>query len=441
MKKGFDKQIIRYLIETLKQNGFKVFVVGGAVRDAMLKRVPQDVDLLTDADLKDIARIFSGQNVKIVGKTFPVCMVNGVEISSNQTGLVDFPESDLARRDFTFNAMACDPADKKIIDPFNGRGDLLNGIVRFTKDPEKRIKEDPVRMIRACRFLAMIEGTFDDSSYEAIQTYADLLDENAAKERIGQEIKKAMILEKPSLFFEALYKTRLLKKILPSLDRCYDLDGGPYHGETVFEHCMLVGDALPASMPVLRLAGYLHDTGKFDSAKMKDGRLTFAGHEKEYQALVQDLEMLRFSVKDIQYIKALTQSHMRPLTDESRPKAVRRLLSMLEDLHLGYQDFMRMRIADRKGNLAKPPYTLLQIKDRLKKLYDEINGESIFTLNDLHISGSDIVQIMGIKPGPEIGKIKQHLFGEVLKNPELNTRQNLKQLLATIAGQSYKSVT
>lgn len=441
MKKSLNKQTIRYLLDTLRENEFKVYLVGGAVRDAMLKRVPQDVDLLTDAAPREIIRIFGDQNVKIVGRTFPVCLVNGVEISSADKASSHFPASDLARRDFTFNAMACDLQDKKIIDPFNGRDDLLNGLVRFTEDPEKRIKEDPVRMIRACRFLAMIEGTFAASAFEAIRSLADLLDKNTAKERIGHEIIKAMAVRKPSLFFEALHATGILKKIFPSLDRCYDLDGGPHHGETVFEHCMLVGDALPHSMPILRLAGFLHDTGKFDAAKIKDGHLTFAGHEKHDQALIRDLENLRFSVRQIQYIKALTRSHMRPLTGESTPKAVRRLLAMLKDYHLEYPDFMRMRIADRKGNLAKAPYTLSQIRERLKKLFDEINSKAVFAINDLEISGTDIIRISGKTAGPEIGKIKHHLFKKVLDDPDLNTTQNLKQLLATIDEQSYKGLT
>ncbi len=433
MRQSENIEAVRYILNRLKQHQFKAYIVGGAVRDAMLKRSPGDVDLLTNAGIQQIAGLFSDQRVKIVGKAFPICLVNGIEISSGrsnsvQSGSLGFPDSDLARRDFSFNAMACDPEKKIIIDPFSGRKDLEEGIVRFTKDPEKRIKEDPIRMIRACRFLAMIEGRLADSTFENIVTHRDLLDENIAKERIQYEIKKAMELRKPSLFFDALFKTGLLSKIFPSLDRCYDLDGGPHHGESVFEHCMLVGDALPSSMPMLRLAGYLHDTGKFDAAIIKKGQLTFAGHEKKYQHSIQDLEALRFSIKDIQYIKVLIQSHMRPLTDESTPKAVRRLLRMLEDFQLSYQDFMRMRIADKKGNRAKPPYTMSEIRVRLEKLLDQINSQNAFSIKDLKISGSDIIRILDIKPGPEVGKIKERIFQKVLDNPYLNNEESLEQI-------------
>ncbi len=223
-------------------------------------------------------------------------MVGGIEISSARQGFDadDFPESDLAARDLTLNALAFDPVSKRILDPFNGRKDMENGVIRFTKDPEARIKEDPVRMVRACRFVGLIEGSLSVSSLDAVIACRHLI-EKTAKERIRHEIMRAMQLDTPSLFFKSLKETGLLRMILPSLDRCYDLDGGPFHGETVFEHCMLVGDALSKKHPLLRLAGFLHDVGKFDAASTKDGRLTFASHDKKTRTLVDDLKKLRFS--------------------------------------------------------------------------------------------------------------------------------------------------
>ncbi|MCD4721477.1 MAG: CCA tRNA nucleotidyltransferase [Desulfobacula sp.] len=427
------RETIRFILDTFKKNGFQAYIVGGAVRDIMLQRTPDDFDILTQASIKEIQSIFPDQKVKMVGKAFPICIVNGVEISSGRTkfDIFNFPESDLAKRDFTINAMAYDPLSKKIIDPFNGRKDLEDAIIRFTKDPEKRIQEDPVRMIRACRFVALIDGDFSLSSLELILASKDSLD-NVAKERIHHEIMKAMALEKPSLFFKALKKTGLLNKIFPSLDRCHDLDGGSYHGETVFDHSMLVGDALSPRFPVLRLAGFLHDVGKFDAAKTTEGKLTFAGHENHTRAVVHDLTTLRFSVKDIAYITSLIKAHMRPLTDRTTPKAARRLLAMLDKYDLDYSDFMRMRIADKKGNLAKRPYTISEIRLRLKKLFNEMAEKSSFRMNHLEINGKDIIRILGITSGPEIGKIKQRLFEKVLDDPKLNNYDDLKKLCLSL---------
>jgi len=425
-----NNKLVQSILDRLKKNGFQAYIVGGAVRDIMLNRTPSDFDILTQAAPEEITSIFSDQRVKRVGKTFPICMVNGVEISSGRAefDISNFPESDLAGRDFTINAMAYDPISKKIIDPFNGRKDLEDAIIRFTRDPEKRIQEDPVRMIRACRFAAMIDGSFSLSSLEFILKHKNLLDRAVAKERIYHEIIKALALTKPSRFFTALKKTETLSKIFPSLDRCHALDGGPHHGETVFEHCMLVGDALQKSMPILRLAGFLHDTGKFDAAKTEKGQLTFAGHEKETRAVLEDLTALRFPVRDIAYIKSLIRTHMRPLTNQSTPKAVRRLLAMLSEHDLDYRDFMRMRIADKKGNLAKKPYTLSDIRSRLQKLYIEMSQVESFGMNHLAITGDDIIAILDIPPGPDIGKIKQMLFERVLDDPALNNYDDLKKI-------------
>ncbi len=432
---------IKFILNRLNENGFSAYIVGGAVRDTMLQKVPEDFDILTDAPLAEIASVFSDQKIKIVGKTFPICMVNGVEISSSRVKHDEnrveheknnFPESDLAKRDLTINSMAYDPVLKKILDPFNGRKDLIDSIIRFTKNPEERIKEDPVRMIRACRFLAMINGSFSPSTLALIETHKHLLKSAVAKERIQHEILKAMTLEKPSQFFVALQKTDLLKMIFPSLERCVSLDGGPHHGETVFEHCLLVGDALPAKTPILRLAGFLHDTGKFEAARNTNGKLSFIGHETNFYSIIEDLLTLKFSSNQINYIESLIKIHMRPLTDQTTPKAARRLLSKLADFNLDYKDFMRLRIADKKGNLAKKPYPISQIKCRLKILLKEISNDSVFHIDQLMIKGTDIMDLMGIKPGPKIGEIKQQLFEAVLDNPELNQPDTLRSLCRSL---------
>lgn len=417
------------ILKRLQEHGFKTYLAGGAVRDMLLQRSSNDFDILTQATIPEIKSVFSDRKVRVVGKTFPVCIVNGIEVSPGRAGSddADFPESDLAGRDFTINAMAFDPVSGKIIDPFNGRKDIQDRIIRFTKDPLKRIGEDPVRMVRACRFLALMKGSFSLSTLEALQASRRLL-QGMAKERIGHEILKAMALEKPSLFFSALQTTGLLPYIFPSLDRCFGLDGGPHHGETVFEHCLLVGEALPARLPLMRLAGFLHDAGKFDAAKPENKTLSFAGHEDHTAEVMKDLSALRFSVRDRDYINALIKTHMRPLTPETTPRAARRLLAMLDRYGLSYREFMRMRIADKKGNLAKTPYTLSDIRVRLTILLDEIHRSPAFNINDLDISGHEIAGLLNLPPSPEVGRIKEMLFEKVLDAPLLNRNEELKKL-------------
>ncbi len=433
MKKILQKQTIQLILKRLQIKGYKAYITGGAVRDIMRNEIPNDVDILTNATLEQVKHLFSDCRVKIVGKSFPICMVEGAEVSSGRDDIdqSNFPESDLAMRDFTLNAMAYDPGKKQILDPFNGKKDLERRVVRFTKDPETRINEDPIRMIRACRFVGMIKGHLSLSSLDVILAKRDLLSK-AAKERICHEIIRAMALEKPSLFFKALKQTRLLSMIFPSLDRCHDLDGGPHHGETVFEHCMMVGDALPSNRPILRLAGFLHDVGKYDAAVIKKGKLTFPAHEKYTKALIDDLTALRFSTRDIEFIKSLTTSHMRPLTDQTTDKATRRLLAMLEKQGLSYRQFMRLRIADKKGNLAKPAYTFGDIRIRVKKLLRVINEKPPLGPGHLNISGNDIIRLLDIEAGPLVGEIKQMLFEKILDSPELNTVEDLENICLSL---------
>jgi tRNA nucleotidyltransferase/poly(A) polymerase len=417
------------LLHRLRDKGIAAFVVGGAVRDMCLDRCPEDVDILADADVDTLKSLFADQHVRVVGNTFPVCLVNDIEVAPCRVPSGRFPEDDLAMRDFTVNAMAYDPLDHRLIDPFNGRSDLENRIIRFTGDPEARIMEDPVRMIRGCRFSALLSARLSESAGKTVQKYARSLVGGIPGERIRNELIKAMALPRPSVFFHCLHDTGLLAGILPSLDWCYGLDGGPFHGETVFEHCLLVGDALPARQPLLRLAGYLHDAGKVDSQGIKDGRITFHGHETRLDALVADLDRLRFSVQEKDYILALIRCHMRPLAEKTRPKSIRRLLAMLVRHRLSFDDFMRMRIADKKGNLSKSPYTLADIRLRVEKVRQEMARQTAFHPDDLAISGKDIMAFRHLEPGPEVGRIKQQLFEKVLDDPDLNERETLRQMV------------
>jgi tRNA nucleotidyltransferase (CCA-adding enzyme) len=428
---------VRSMMVRLASAGYNAYLVGGAVRDLMLGMPPGDADILTDADPDEVCALFRDQRVRRVGQRFSICLVDGVEVAScrypkasdRMAADPGFPAADLSMRDLTVNSMALDPFSGQVVDPFGGKQDLCDRVIRFTRNPAARILEDPLRLVRACRFAARDGWEMDPASAEAIADHSGLLAQGAAPERVQAELLKAMSLNHPSRFFTLLHDTGLLTAILPCLDRCHGLDGGPHHGESVFEHCLLVGDALPPGQPLLRLAGYIHDAGKYEAAVVKEGRLTFAGHETHDQAISGDLEALRFSRQDTAYILSLVRVHMRPLNPDSTPKAVRRLLAMLDGLGLGYRDFLRLRIADRKANLAKTPYTLSEIRVRLEKILAQRNPETPTTLNALAITGREICNLLKMPPGPGVGRIKQHLFDQVLADPSLNTPDRLAELV------------
>jgi len=424
---------VEKIISTLSHAGFKTFFVGGAIRDLLLGKSPADYDIVTNCPLSTLQTLFRKERSKIAGKTFPVLLINDVEVAPprSQDHGHPFPETDLGARDFTINSMAMDPSSGRIIDPFNGKKDLENRVIRFTRNPAQRIEEDPLRMVRACRFKAAIGGCFSGETLQAIKKNAALITTESAPERLRLEIMKAMSIPRPSSFFWGLREADLLQYLLPCLDRCVALDGGPHHGETVFEHCLMVGDALSLQYPLLRLAGFLHDAGKFDAACMENNLLTFKGHETMKKAILSDLENLRFSTRERAFVDAMVSVHMRPLTEESSPKAVRRLLAFLAEHQVSHQNFMRMRIADKSANRAKKPYILSEIKSRLKKIYDAQTAHQHrkFTKNSLAINGNDIMALLDCAPGREIGSILDHLFERVLDDPSLNTVDKLKGLV------------
>ncbi|MBF0202613.1 MAG: CCA tRNA nucleotidyltransferase [Desulfamplus sp.] len=421
------------ILQRLQKKGYKAFFAGGCVRDMLMGIESRDFDIVTNAPMETIPDLFQATGLKPVGKTFPVFIIHGVEVASCRTTnqSMPFPECDLKQRDLTINSMAIDPIQDALIDPFDGQRDLVRKIIRFTDDPEQRITEDPIRMVRACRFVSAFQGTLDRETLQIIQTHGASIMEPAIFSRIGREIMKAMAHKKPSIFFRALHQTGLLAMIFPSLERCAGLDGGPYHGETVMEHCLLTGDALMPRSHILRLAGYLHDAGKYDAAKIKDGKLTFAGHENMTHAVIHDLEQLKFSKRDIRHIDSLIKTHMRPLKAGTTPRAVRRILAFLKANQVTWQEFMRMRIADKSANLAKAPYTLNDIKIRVSKIHREIynSPKNAFTLKDLAITGHDIMEILSMPQGKGVGKVMNHLFEMVLENPRLNSHGTLKEYL------------
>ncbi len=423
------------IIHKLCRNGFEAYIAGGAVRDLLQGYEPSDVDVVTNAKTEDIRRIFRGFKVVAAGKSFKVNLVDGIEVATYRNSASSQKpvslETDLKRRDLTINSMALCPYSGDLTDPFGGLRDLKNKVIRFTESPEARIKEDPCRIVRACRFLTKIDGVFDQNSLKAMRHYKNLVKAQVAPERIRLEIMKTLEYAKPSIFFNALQSIGVLADILPALNRCMGLDGGPYHNETVFAHCMMVGDALSPQRKRLRLVGFLHDVGKAETIQIHNGRVRFIGHEKSLDRMMADLKTLKFTINEQTHIKALINLHMRRIKTDSTPKAVRRFLAACQKKQIDYTDHLRLAIADRKGNLAKPDYTQTQLKVICKRIRTELFGTQpgAFGLADLALTGRDVMRILKVSQGPVIGQTLKKLLAAVIDNPRLNTPEHLTAMI------------
>jgi tRNA nucleotidyltransferase/poly(A) polymerase len=428
----------------LAEAGHRVYIAGGAARDMVLGREPQDYDLATDAPAQRIREIFSDKSVRLAGRTFTVVLVNGVEVSPFRSKDSFGPEAepnavgagieeDLSLRDLTVNSMAVNAATGKLVDPFGGEEDLKSGVVRFTGDPAERLGEDPCRAVRACRFLALIGGRFAPSTLAALKVHAPGSVIRTAPERLHLEIMKAMRIRRASAFFRGLLDVGALALIFPALAETAGHPGGPNHADDVFTHSMLAGDAIPARCPFLKLAAYIHDAGKPRAAEMVEGRLKFIGHEKQgAEALKPQLERLYFSRREQKRILAVIRHHMHDFTPRSTPRAARRLLARLAGDGVAYADFLRFRIADRAANRSKQPYSFGQIRTMLELIEQEAFPRAhgpAYTISDLAVGGFEVMRELDLVSGPEVGRVLEHLLERVIENPELNDKQALISMI------------
>ncbi len=430
--------------------GYPTFLVGGAVRDQYNGRTPVDLDFTTKATPGQIFDVFQGpnHNIQYVGAHFGVMLIDGVEFATFRKDKYDTRKDqiydeldvvycdniidDLARRDLTINAMA-QSSKGNIIDPYDGQRDILSKQIRFVGCASDRIEEDPLRMIRAIRFQATLGFELAESTKSAIRDKRHLI-KGIPVERLGIELMKVMQVPKASVFFTSLKDLGLLDYYFPSMLVCDQWDGGRHHGEDVFTHLMLAGDNISSKYPLIKLAGYLHDLGKPPTYDW-DKRTFYDHHTVGTDIVRQELYRLRFSRSDIQTITGLVQNHMACVSVESTPKSYRKLIKRLDEYDLTWKDYLRLRMADKKANLARGDSPLSAWKKAV--CHFESEPELPLSAHNLAISGGDIISILNIFPSPLVGQIQKDLLMYVIDNgEEYNNRTDLIHILETNFGQN-----
>lgn len=430
------------IIQTLYKAGYEAYIVGGAVRDHILDIEAKDFDITTNATPEECKEIFPNSDVQYVGKAFGVSLIDGIEVATFRKDIhngigdkfceikyADTLKEDLSRRDFTINAMALD-IDNNLIDIYNGKRDIKNKVIRFVGNPNRRIQEDPNRIIRACRFLARIEGRFSRTTRKALRLNAHLIIKSVAPDRIRVEIMKAMETKNASLFFSALHDIGALRYIFPELDKAVNHTGGQHHPETVFEHCMMAGDFISTRFPLLKLSLYLHDIGKpqawLDEKRLSNGTDEgFNGHEKTGEIIVRhDLTKLKFSHKETEYVAGLIRLHMRQLKDITS-KSRRKLLKAMYDLNVDWKDMVMFRVADTVSNLKRGEIIPSDVHLMTKTFV--FNNEVLpVSAHRLALSGGEIISHFDLTASPLIGKIQKHLYDFVIEyGSEVNTKKAL----------------
>ena len=427
-------QAVQYCIASLEAAGFCAYAVGGCVRDSLLGLTPADFDLCTNAKPEEISQVFATHQLLHHGEkhgTVGVVMDGQVfEITTfrteggyedarhpNWVKFVDNVEADLARRDFTINAMAYNPATG-YVDPFGGREDLENKILRTVGDSEARFREDALRILRGARFSARFHLIPDPATLSAMEQLAPLMD-HLARERVFEELCK-LLLSATAADLQTF--SPLLTQVIPELSPSVGfLQHSPHHRYDVFTHTAHVVEAVPADLS-LRWAALLLDIGKPAAFTLDaDGRGHFKGHAKISQEMA-DAILLRLKAPTAlrQQVTELIGQHMTKL--EPDKKLLRRRLGKLGQERL--EALLILQEADMGSKGTGKPENMAQFALLRNMIAEVLAEEACFSIKDLAVTGRDLQQL-GLLPGPNMGRCLNWLLEQVQDEILPNDKQSL----------------
>ena len=430
---------IRMIVREFRKNGAEIYIVGGAVRDLILGREVNDWDFTTNLTPEEVKKMFPKNSFynNIFG-TLSIVEKDGeiFEITTFRTerGYSDgrHPDEvkwgktlaeDLERRDFTINAMAIKISDLRsqisVVDLFEGKKDLADKLVRTVGNPDERFREDALRLMRAVRIAGQIGFNIEEKTLESIKRNAKLII-NIAGERIRDELFKILLSPTPSKGIELLRQSGLLAELMPELNEGLGMAQKGHHIDDVWTHNLKTLDNCQSKNPITRLAALVHDIGKPKSSRGEGEGRTFHNHEVYGSRIaVQIGRRLRLSNKELDQLFRLVRWHMFTVQETQTDKAVRRFI---RNVTLDYVDEMiDLRRADRLGSGAKETSWRWEL---FKKRIVEVQKQP-FAVKDLKVNGKDVMEILGIKPGPKVGEVLNTIFKEVEEKPEINKREIL----------------
>ncbi len=427
---------VQTLLGELSAAGHTAYVVGGAVRDAAMGKTPHDYDITTSALPAEMQKVFAHRPVIETGLkhgTLTVLLdhepyeittyrVDGLYEDSRHPAAVRFVdniEEDLSRRDFTVNAMAYNETSG-LVDPFDGALDAKDHILRCVGDPEKRLTEDALRILRGVRFAAQSKLKVEESTEKAMFLYRDLL-KNVSAERQNAEFSRLLT------YADAPLLTRyreILAVFLPEIRPMFDFDQkNDHHKYDVWEHTVHAVEAAPENL-ILRLALFFHDIGKPQSFTIdENGVGHFYDHAKAGKAVAEAaLKRLKYDNRTVSLVTELVEFH--GLVPYPSMKYTRKLLAK----H-GEEQLRRLLIVAKCDLLAQGNYESRQEAlnglDILKENMENILAKAqCFTMKDLALNGHDVM-VLGVKEGKTVGTILQALLELVLEEPHRNTREEL----------------
>jgi tRNA nucleotidyltransferase (CCA-adding enzyme) len=447
---------VRSLLDRLWAAGHAAYVVGGSLRDALLGREPADWDLATDARPERLLQLFpeaSYENrfgtvgVPVGREVFQITTfrIDHDYADHRRPHRVEFGDSielDLARRDFTVNAMAWGAdapnaeatgaegpdavaTEPRLIDPFGGRSDVRLRLLRAVGDPDERFEEDALRMIRAVRLATTLSFEIEPRTLAGIARKADLV-RHLSGERIASELDRLLAAPMPSVGLHLLETTGLLAGISAPLAAQRGVPQNKAEGEDLWDHTLRTVDAAPADRPTVRLAALLHDIGK--PATFSEGH--FHGHDAVGADVAGSLLVqLHYPRAVVERVMLLVRSHMFDYHAGWSDAAVRRFIKKVGASAL--DELLLLRAADNVGSGLPPDAAgLTEVRRRID---DQLAAEVALERSDLAVDGDDLITELGLRPGPQLGHVLDELLERVIAEPALNDRPSLLLLARTIA--------
>lgn len=418
--------------------GFEIYVVGGAVRDILMSKITNDWDFTTNATPEEILKIipdgfydnqFGTVGFEVEGFEKPF------EITTFRTeqGYSDgrHPDSiawgktlkeDLERRDFTINSLAINNRGE-VIDLYKGQEDIKKKLIRAVGDPNERFSEDALRMMRAVRIAAELNFEIEEKTFEAIKNNSTTIN-RIAKERIKDELFKLLSSPNPYEGIILLKECGLLNEIIPEIIKCFGVEqksAERHHIYDVGTHLLMSLKFCKSTDVITRFATLIHDIGKPQTyRKLPNGVITFYNHEMVSTKIAENIsDRLRFSNKERDKFIKLVRWHQFTVDENQTDSAIRRILRNVGIENM--DDMLALRVADRLGGGARETSWRLE---EFKKRLVEVQKQP-FAVRDLKINGNDVMKILGLKPGPEVGEILNKLFEKVVNKEVENETEAL----------------
>lgn len=439
----------------LRKAGFEAYLVGGCVRDLYLGRTPKDWDVTTDATPEEIIKIFPDSfyendfgtvGVKS-GSEDPTLAIIEVTPYRTESGYSDKRrpdavtfgknlEEDLARRDFTINAIAYDEAKGQIVDPYKGQKDIEARVLRTVRDAEERFEEDGLRLMRAVRLVAELGFALEADTAAAIQKKAQNL-KHISRERIRDELVRILASPEPMTALVLAQQLGILELIAPDLTRGIGVEQNQAHSYDVFGHLMRsMQHAADKGWGVdIRLAALFHDVSKPETRRWSKEKRdwTFHGHEVVGARVTRTaLHDLRFSRETIEKVVKLVRWHMFfSDPDQITLSAVRRMIRNVGEENIW--DLLNLRICDRIGT-GRPKEQPFRFR-KYKAMVEEALRDPI-SVGMLKTDGRRIMDKFHVEPGPRIGYVLNALLEEVLEDPARNTEAYMDEKTLYLLGLS-----